>query len=199
VLLRRNNAPNLLFVAYIHIILELLLRTQVSVYALLDQYGLYRGVTEDDTSSEEAVDHGKEDLYCEVLAVIGWAIEGLYVHMRFHLGTSNAPTVAASSPVCSVHVPTGLNDILRCRESGLASLLHGSISSTAVRRCDKDMLRLFPSQAYPDDYVSPNFATKRFGVFGISCRDADQNDVGARFNQPKQLKTALRLRQTQSN
>jgi hypothetical protein len=59
--------------------------------------------------------------------------------MRFHLGTSKAPIVG-SSPVASVHVPTGLNDILRCRESGLASLLHGSISSTAVRRCDNDML-----------------------------------------------------------
>jgi hypothetical protein len=109
--------------------------------------------------------------------------------MRFHLGTSNAPTVAVSSPVCSVHVPTGLNDILRCRESGLASLLHGSISSTAVRRCDNDISRLTTSQNFLDDYISVMFALKKFGVFGISCRDADQNDVGTKFNQPKQLKT----------
>lgn len=66
---RRSNVPNLLLVAYIHIILELLLRTQVSVYAFINQHWLYRGVSEDDTGSEEAVDDGEEDLDCGELAI----------------------------------------------------------------------------------------------------------------------------------
>jgi hypothetical protein len=45
-----------------------------------------------------------------------------------------------SSPLASVQVPTGLNDILRCRESGLASRLHGSCSSSAVTCCERDIL-----------------------------------------------------------
>jgi hypothetical protein len=48
--------------------------------------------------------------------------------------------MVTSSPVASVHVPTGLKLILRWLGDGLASLLHGSISSTAVRRCDNDIL-----------------------------------------------------------
>lgn len=57
----------------------------------------------------------------------------MYVRSRFHCGTSKAPIVI-SSPLASVHVPTGLKDILRCLDAGLASLLHGSCSSIAVTR-----------------------------------------------------------------
>ena len=63
-----KHPPNLLLVAYIDIILELLLCASVPVYALIDQYGLYRGVSEDDAGGEEAVDNGEEDLNCKMLA-----------------------------------------------------------------------------------------------------------------------------------
>jgi hypothetical protein len=55
---RWDNTPNLLLVTYIHVFFELLLRTQISVYTFINQDGLYRGVPEDDTGSEEAVDNG---------------------------------------------------------------------------------------------------------------------------------------------
>jgi hypothetical protein len=62
---RQIYIPQLLFVAYIHIILEFLLRAQVAIYALVDQDGLYRSVTEDDAGGEEAVYNREEDLNCE--------------------------------------------------------------------------------------------------------------------------------------
>lgn len=71
----------------------------------------------------------------------------LYIRILFHLGTSKAPMVG-SSPVCSVHVPTGLKLIFRCRESGLASLLQGSCSSMAVTRWESDMVGNWCSSSY---------------------------------------------------
>lgn len=64
----------------------------------------------------------------------------LYSQHLFHLGTSNAPT-GCTSPAASVHVPTGLNDILRLREdSRLPGALHGWYSSIVVRRSESDMM-----------------------------------------------------------
>jgi hypothetical protein len=68
--LRQDYPPKLLLIAHIHIILELLLGTQVPVYAFIDQDGLYRGITEDHTGGEEAVDDSEEDLDCAELAFI---------------------------------------------------------------------------------------------------------------------------------
>lgn len=48
--------------------------------------------------------------------------------------------MVGSSPAWSVHVPTGLKLILRCRESGLASRLHGSCSSIEVTRWESDIV-----------------------------------------------------------
>ena len=62
--------------------------------------------------------------------------------MRFHLGTSKAPT--GSSKAAGVQVPTGLKLILRCLLSGLADLLHGSYSSIVVNLCDIDMMAASP-------------------------------------------------------
>mgnify|MGYP003624105380 CR=1 FL=1 len=62
------HLPNLLLVAHVDFIFEFLLCAPVSVYALVDQDGLYRGVSENDAGGEEAVDNGKEDLNCTQLA-----------------------------------------------------------------------------------------------------------------------------------
>jgi hypothetical protein len=140
--LHGHNAPDFLVVAYIHVVLELLLGTQIPVHALFNQYRLYRSVPKYNTGGKEAVNHGEEDLDCEQLAIefLNSFFHCIYIPIRRHFGTSYAPIVG-SSPVASVHVPTGLKDILRSLELGLASLLHGSISSTAVRRCDNDIVR----------------------------------------------------------
>lgn len=123
-----------------NIAVQLVLGTVVSVDAFLEQYGLDGGIAKDDACGEQAVDDGEEDLDCATLAFSsGTMMACTDVRILFHWGTSNAPIVG-SSPVCSVHVPTGLKDILRCRESGLASLLHGSCSSIDVTRCESDMM-----------------------------------------------------------
>jgi hypothetical protein len=55
----------------VYILIQLFLRTVVSVYPLVEQDGLYRSVTEDDTGGEEAVDNGKKDLDYAMLAIVG--------------------------------------------------------------------------------------------------------------------------------
>ena len=67
--LQLQHPPDLLLIAHIDIVLEFLLRAAISVYALIDQDGLYRGVSEDDAGGEETVDNGEEDLDCEMLAI----------------------------------------------------------------------------------------------------------------------------------
>jgi hypothetical protein len=77
---RQVYAPQLLLIAYIHIIFELLLRAQVAIYALVDQHGLYRSVAEDDAGGEQAVNDRKEDLDCAQLATICARYWGLHTH-----------------------------------------------------------------------------------------------------------------------
>jgi hypothetical protein len=133
------GVPYFLLVAYDNLIFQFLFCASLLVYARVDQDGFYGGVAEDDARGEEAVDYGEEDLYCWCVSLGLWRkrVHG-DVRIRFHFGTSNAPMVG-SSPLASVQVPTGLKDILRCRESGLASRLHGSCSSSAVTRCERDI------------------------------------------------------------
>lgn len=136
------DLPQLLLITDNHIVFELLFRAFISIYPLVDENGLYRCVSEDYSCSEQAIDTCKKNLNCKVVSNSNFQERSCYTPIRFHLGTSNAPIVG-SSPVASVHVPTGLKLILRCLESGLASRLHGSCSSIAVTRCDNDMLGYF--------------------------------------------------------
>jgi hypothetical protein len=107
------------------VFLQLLLGAVISIHALPDEHRLDGGIPKDNACSEQAVNDGGEDLDCSQLA-LGLLLRLSNVRSRFHLGTSKAPT--GSSPTAGVHVPTGLKLILRCLESGLASLLHGSYS-----------------------------------------------------------------------
>jgi hypothetical protein len=43
----------------VYILIQFFLCAVISVYTLLKQYGFYRGVTEDDTGGEEAIDNGE--------------------------------------------------------------------------------------------------------------------------------------------
>ena len=60
--MNERNIPNLLVVAYIHFIFELLLCAQIAIHALFDQDRLYRGITKYYTGGEKAVDNGEKDL-----------------------------------------------------------------------------------------------------------------------------------------
>ena len=50
--------------------IQLFFGAVVSVDTFLEEYGFYRGVTEDDTGGEEAVDNGEEDLDYAILACV---------------------------------------------------------------------------------------------------------------------------------
>jgi hypothetical protein len=130
-----NHLPKLLRVANIDFALELVSSTEISVHPFLDQHRLDGGVAKDDSCGQETIHDGEADLNYNGLADTTMERYRIHVRIRFHCGTSNAPTVS-SSPAASVQVPTGLNESLRSR-AGLASRLQ--ISSTDVTRWDKDM------------------------------------------------------------
>lgn len=64
--MNEHNIPNLLVVAYIHFIFELLLCAQIAIHALFDQDRLYRGISKHDTGGEQTVDNSEEDLNCRL-------------------------------------------------------------------------------------------------------------------------------------
>jgi hypothetical protein len=135
--LSKGRTYQFLLVAHIHLLIQLLLRASILVDTLFQQHRLDGRISKDDTRSKQTVDDCEEDLHCVALACLTCSATGHCLRHLFHLGTSNALT--AISPAGSVHVPTGLNDILRCRESGLPSRLQGWYSSIVVKRSDSDM------------------------------------------------------------
>lgn len=139
---KKSHPPQLLLITHANIIFELLLRTLIPVHTFFDENWFYRSIPKDDACCKEAVDDGEKYLYCVASENCTSKTHLPALHNLFHLGTSNAPMVSCaccSSPVGSVHVPTGLKVIFLLVESTLESLLHEPCSSIAVTRCDSDI------------------------------------------------------------